>query len=647
MTTEPGDREFQARILRLDGRADAGANAGSGEFERRLVGFCVAANLAQSGQSLAMFSRRLGVSKGHVSKMTVGASRAFVGLLDMNRSVVGGDDEHAQRLESRLSEFFDEIRPGERNSSSDSVLDWLARYSVRGTRADNVRNVLLRSEIALKRCELLDFGVANLDREVRDSLEDLARLASGPFGGALIAGRRCAELGLLVPRAFFDVMERHLFQSPVGFRLLRTLDRFMQLWHDPRAQHTNERFGEVRTRMGPLLERLAKEGGIDPYPGAEWGISLAQDCLRAGSDGLVARRWLTAIINDPGAAERARVAAAWVLLSFPEERTKEADKASILQALRAPSGATSGDDLSSKWADLFDDFDYLVDSTRRQRDRFEQVAETFHSEHEAVKIAVESVVDEDSQLAGLRSGLISLIFAALVTPDTRVRRMLVESVVAAELVPTVWRVLTALVDRANSRQSDRPEALSDGVRESALYFLSRIRQPEPCVVTAFRRAVIEGDDAAAQTSLWGIGDVWREDLWHRLNGGLGNPNSFDDVVETLVMAARGRRGAGNDTLDTTPRQRVAAAHALAAMASTVPPRDRRGRGDSESPDGLDEGTAEAHLERARFVLSRAFEDLRTLTAIDDASKHVKRLGGWGDALLRRPGIPDPVEAASM
>lgn len=639
MTTEPGEREFQARIIRPDGRPQPGAKVSTGEFERRLVGFCVAANLAQSGQSLATFSRRLGVSKGHVSKMTVGASRAFVGLLDMNRSAASDDDEHAQRLESRLSEFFDEIRPGERHSSSDSVLDWLARYSVRGARADSVRNVLLRSEIALKRCELLDFGVANLDREVRDSLEELACLASGPFGGALIAGRRCAELGLLVPRAFFDVMEKHLFGSPVGFRLLRTLDRFMQLWHDPRAQHTSDRYGEVRTRMGPLLERLATEGGMDPYPGAEWGISLAQDCLSAGSDGVVARQWLSAIVDDAGAADRARVAAAWVLLSFPPEakdgdgpRLVAQDRESIVGALEACEGMTSRSDFASKWAALFRDFDHLVDRERTQRDRFEQISKVFHVEYAAVKSAVSAVIDDESSLAGLRKGLVSLIFAALVTPDARVRRMLVESVVAAELVPTVWQTLTSLLE--GSREDHGIPPLSDGVRESILYFLSRIRQPEPCVVATFHRAVVHGDDPAAQTSLWGIGDVWREDLWWRLSEPTADSLAFDQVVRTLVSAASGRRGTAADPHPATARQRIAAAHALAAMASTLPPGEQA----AELP---------APLTRARSALSDAFEELgaKDPAAADaELSAQVNKLAAWGDRLLTVPGIVNPISA---
>jgi hypothetical protein len=555
-------------------------------FEQRLMGFCVAAQLDQLGETRSWWAERLGLSKSHISKMTVEPSSAFVEQLDLEL-----ESGEAQRLGPRLSDFYAELRPRERREHSQPVLDWLARYP-RTVGERTVAGTLLESEVALKRCELLGrSGKAERDATIGRSITRLLSLASGPYGGSTVAHQRCAELGLRVPRAFFSALNVHFSRSPVGFRLLRTLDRFVNVWRGLGNDPDTTRNLEVEKQLASLLRRLARASSasshLDPYPGAEWGITLARDCLRTGQERLLAHEWLAGVSQNDWASDRERLYAAWVRVSHPDG----AASVDIAASLR-----TSNSPHLRQWSDLLERYDNLV--ALESKDREQQVMKCFPElwtgVHEAVRA---SAVKRD--FGGVSSALESIIFAALVTPDSRTRRSLIESVAAAGLVSPTIRVLVRLY----------ADDLAPAVRETIVFFLSRMREPNAEVAALFRQAASCGHPDVEHSALWGLGDIWRRD-------------DVLELPETLAVLEQG--AVASISAATYPRARIAAAHALAVISFTV----------RSDPDA---GRAVAE------VLGRV-ENAQT----DDlAGTTVAALCGWGARLGQLDKSDDVVDPTSL
>lgn len=106
------------------------------------------------------------------------------------------------------------------------------------------------SEVALEKCRMLErAGGADYDDDVRESLQELMIVTSGPYGGSLISLHQCAEIGLLVPTTFLEEVEQTLNTSPLGFRMLRTLDRFVRLWQAPGPAHSRQRQQGVEVHL--------------------------------------------------------------------------------------------------------------------------------------------------------------------------------------------------------------------------------------------------------------------------------------------------------------------------------------------------------------------------------------------------------------
>jgi HEAT repeat protein len=529
MARQPGESPFRAPITGI-GAESSGSRGDDGAFERALLGFCVTALLDRRasefpGETRAWWAERLRMSKSHVSKMVETPSANFIDRLDLalteiaSDSPVQPDAPGGRRLNPLLSDFYAELRPSERRDASRSVLKWFARYQPRIS--PQVREVLMQSEIALERCSMLEGrGAAAYDDLVRSSLRELLLVVSGPYGASTMAHHQCAELGLLVPSVFFDALEETLDRSPLGFRVLRTLDRFIKLWRGLGADPNPQRKHEVDTRLTRLLSKLARVGQtfpfIDPYPGAEWGISLARECLLIKGAGSLAFDWLGQTFSDDDYADRARLYAAWVVV-----RNGPATwRAKALSELSAASASP----YLRRWANLIDEIgvgpDEALAGPDSHADQF--VRDAFSAELASVRAAVEAHAN-DPAYRGVRDALESVIFSALVTPDGRLRRALIEAVVNAGLVRPAASVLDELLGIGQGRSG----SLSDpGLRETAVFLLGRLRQPSSERVSFLSELItVDRDRPVVHAAVWCLGDIWRSDV------------DFSGVLEKLLEAA--------------------------------------------------------------------------------------------------------------
>jgi len=188
-----------------------------------------------------------------------------------------------------------------------------------------------------------------------------------------------------------------------------------------------------------------------------------------------------------------------------------------------------------------------TEEARASVERFEAlVREEFAGDALRVDQAVESEMGGASY-AGLTRALSSLLFAALVTPDGRLRRAMIEGVANAGLVAPAADILSALLGiDADSRQDDLV-LVDDGLRETAIFLLGRLRQPKNSDRVAGLRelAMSSSSGAVKHAAVWAIGDLWKQDL------------NVDVALQPLASIATG---------DSPWVTRVAAAHVLAIMA---------------------------------------------------------------------------------
>ncbi len=530
MPRKPEKSWFVAPPLRIEPQG-----GGPDHFGQTLVGFCVTGQLDQQPMARAWWADRLGVSRSHMTKMVVEPSVPFLEQLDFVLSDVGS----SQRLPPRLLEFYSDNCPEERAFNSQPVIEWMARNPEVLSRGP-VSDYLLHSEVAVMRCHLRDRYDMENDPTVTKSIDELLTLASGPYGGSNLAHQRCAELGLLVPETFFDALTRHFDTSPVGFRLLRTLDRFVRIQRRQEADPAIFRPGRTRTdyRIAALLTRLeqvwSRARYLDPYPGAEWGISLTRDVLRGGRVSMLARSWLTTATESEGGSDRERLYAAWVAIStapHPHRTSRIAD------SLKSSPSA-----LLERWGELFGNLDHL--RSQSEEDRRETILDYFPVERDRVAKAMAEHCGAE-ELSGVRDALESVILAALITPDGRYRRSLIEAIVAAGLVTPTSNVL---VDICGS------EDIPDGIRESIIFFLSRLRQPTGEVIEVLSNAIDEDTcPNVAHAALWGMGDIFRDSV--------PQPDKIRDLLERAITSPKANFSA---------RHQVAAAHALAVMAKSLP-----------------------------------------------------------------------------
>jgi hypothetical protein len=594
---KPDPSQFAAPVVRFD---PAPPDDAADRFEPQLLGFCVTARLDQDAHSRTWWADRLGISRSHMVKMAAEPTLAFVEQLDLALA----DEKSGQRLRPRLSDLYGDVRPDHRADNPQPVLEWLARDPSMLEHRPIVANALLRSEVALTRCRIRGktHGIED-DTVVERSLQDLLRLASGPYGGSTVAHQRCAEIALLVPETFFRAITRHFDRSPVGFRLLRTLDRFVNVWRRRESDPDMIRMGRGRidTRLASLLRRLGHASmairHLDPYPGAEWSNTLARDCLRTGRELKLARDWLQSTYDDVGASDRERLYAAWARVSHSDEETKESQAVQTLLAAESP--------LLRRWGLLFTGTTRLRELsteqwTERARDAFEPEAR-FVDDATARHIT-------DPSLEGVRKSLNSVIFAALVTPDGRLRRNLVEAVTAAGLVAPTAAVLLDVYHAEENAHT------YSGIREAVIFFLSRLRQPSDDVIALFLRAAAEKDPFVAHVALWGLGDLF----------GVGEVNRIPDLLDTLGAIARSPDGSS------PARVRIAATHALAVIAKNLP-------ATHENQAVVDGGMAVVQ------VLRRVSETQRQ----SGVGRIISALSEWGERMNAGKDLIDPTKLGAV
>jgi hypothetical protein len=542
-----GESTFKAPVA----RPWAAESEGGDEFERSLLGFCVGSILDQrvaGGENRTYWAGRLGLSKSHISKMTESPTPAFIErfVLELKNS----DPENTNRLVPLLSDFYADIRPPERHPLSRHVLKWFARFNPHASH--QLTTALFMSEVALEKCRMLErAGGADYDDDVRESLQELMIVTSGPYGGSLISLHQCAEIGLLVPTTFLEEVEQTLNTSPLGFRMLRTLDRFVRLWQAPGPAHSRQRQQGVEVHLPRLIGKLASATSagsfIDPYPGREWGTALAGECLKFDRSDLTppAVEWLRHTIKDPDVAERGRLHAAWVL------GCARADQRDEIIALLAAGGLS----MQERWLSLipegFSAYGAGVEGVERDA-RVEAFGRSVRAEFVRETSQIRGAIDArmpGELYAGLTRALSSLLFAALVTPDGRHRRALIEAVANAGLVAPTADVLCALLglDGATSEELVLVDA---GFRETAIFLLGRLRQPKNAerVTQLARLAGSDPSPTVRHAAVWAIGDLWRKDLSAEIG-----------VLDQLKSIATSD--------DATPwATKIAAAHALAIIA---------------------------------------------------------------------------------
>ncbi len=502
-------------------------------FAQRLMGFVVAGQLDQHPMSRRWWAAHLDVAPSTITKMTEEPSGALVAKLDLALLAQRSD----QRLLPRLSDLYTDIQPS--NARDKGLLEWLARQPVSveelPTRRPRVAEQLLRSELALKRCEVFyESGDIDVDPIVEEALRRLLVLASGPYGASNVAHHQCAQLGAEVPDLFFRLLEQHFDRSPVAFRLLRTLDRFVNVWASRESDPRSMRQGRERVdrSLSSLLNRLghaAQHGRIvDPYPGSEWAITLVRDFLRLHPDSDTATEWLANACCDERASARERSYAAFTIAA--RSATASAPSAA-LDSLRQSSSS-----VLRRWADL-------LDGTDLQRlppiDRQSAMEQPFQVEKEIVSSAIASTWP--AALDGIRSSMHQLVFASLVTADGRLRRNLIEAVVAAGLVTPSVPVLRRIWDTCDD----------NSVREAVIFFLSRLREPSEHLIELFMEAAQDDDRAVSHAAVWGLGDLFKPGQEHAYQAPV---KLLDDIVSNGSMASI-----------SDAKIRIAAAHARAII----------------------------------------------------------------------------------
>lgn len=568
VTANPSD--FRAPLLLAERSSktstdeDAQRDVDSDVERLKLVGFAITALLERHPASRTWWATRLDVSKGHITKMASQPTRDFVLRFD---AALAEERSADQRLRPQLADFLEDVLPEQVPENPRRVLETIAREPLAGVIFSRpVEDALLWSEVALARAQIQPFA-RDLDRDrlVRTSIDQLLRIASGPYGASHVAAQRCAELGLLAPAAFLELTRRHLYQSPVGFRALRCLQRFAYVWRrrqaEPRAEAASK--GLVEAGLIDLLIDLAGQRRpswtshdsatptavyVDPYPGGEWGIGLARERLKARRANLRALQWLRRIVIDDKRNDRERLYATFCIIGHVRDRQPFLDKL-----------AASGSMLAKTWAQVFSGWDPATGTKAigyEARKRFAELADDV-DELTATKL-------DQFGLGSLHSAMSSVVFAALITPDGRWRRALIEGVVAGGIVEPAVLILHAIYERARD----------PSIREATLFFLSRLREPRGTMDYLSKAATaIDEDPFVLHTALWAMGDVF----------GKLNAKDIDKFAPILLERAIHRVGAkpagklGHESLEAPlieERVRIAAAHALAVMGANADTKKR-------------------------------------------------------------------------
>ena len=248
-------------------------------------------------------------------------------------------------------------------------------------------------------------------------------------------------------------------------------------------------------------------------------VALARNCLRTGHEGDLAKQWLLMELNRTDSSDRARLYAALSIVEYAQQEL-QAEVVTVLN---------SGSCLLRRWGKLLQEFGTFsqipMDALRNE----------FANEIALVKVGLE---DWPDHLYEVRDAFESLVVAAILTPDGRLRRNLIEAVVGAGLVGPAVRTFSKIY-----RSMDDP-----GLTEPALFLLSRLRQPEPEVIDALTEAALGGDTQIAQTALWGLGD-----LYNSQSEQLYSHGAIDALFKAIEMPS-------------SDEAAVAAAHALAVIA---------------------------------------------------------------------------------
>jgi hypothetical protein len=454
--------------------------------------------------------------------MTTSPSSGFVEQLDI---AIGDEPQsqlvRGQRLSSRLADFYDELLPEDELETA-NVLDWLARLqSPTKDKNESVTQILLASELALKRCQIRSARRDISDDEfVRKSLNDLLILASGPYGAAATANRRAAEIGVWAPNLFFDLMNDHLAKSPVGFRLLRTMDRFVNVWqvhaqHPIVARHGRLHVSAKIARLLRQLGRISTEDSIeDPYPGAEWGLTLARDCLRNGEAVEEALPYLIDQCTKNKTSERERLYAVYSLAQLLPSGGRITDQST--DAIRQAWTGSRGNDslLISQWMDILSGESTDPSTTFRSTSIYRRIEEAVH----------DTFADKwPADLGLIKDATGSVVLSAIVTPDGRLRRNLIESVIAAGIVCPVLEVLLNLYVGLSSPDIDR---------ETILFLICRLSQPNEPTIELMRN-VIESESNSTSlrhTALWSLGDLYRSDKDYLFGGLIEQVMNYVDNV---------------------------------------------------------------------------------------------------------------------
>lgn len=504
-----------------------------------LMSFCVSARLASSGWTRAEWAAKLVIKPSYLSAMASLPTDAFIANFDRMAPPQSG----GQRLTPLLSGPYAEVSSDNGRSDAEG---WLSIYfDLLGRQNYPIVAPLLRSEVVIARCRHPREGDAlRFDPRSSSALEALMTIASGPYGGSLLAMQRCAELGQLIPEPFFDCIESHLNNSPVGFRLLRTLDRFVRSSLDGKS-HIDSEHGQIvemglRRLLMSLIMRKDHSSFLDPYPGGEWGISLAHERLKIRNRDRYALSWSKQTAADRSRSPRERLYASWVYFNFSRRYQ------SMRGVLDSPDSR-----VVQHWQSILDS---LVNKGQSICESFPDVAVRERAFSNAVRgdayfeairsTIIKSVTSSDVHKS-LHDAFSSIIHSILITPNGRLRRSLIESIPAASLV---LEAIPIFMDVYN--EFDDPF-----VRETILFCMGRFREPSPQVVETLLAAASSHQSDLARTGLWAIGDVLPNDVRF--------VHLLTTFAESLRAGALGELVGGRENA----RLRIAAAHSLAISAS--------------------------------------------------------------------------------
>jgi hypothetical protein len=459
----------------------------NGELRDRLTRSVIAARLDLSGRSRAWWAEELSISPSAVSHALSGGPIATLEMAYTQHTSRGSSTTRTQDLPARLP-----IASPGRDVFLPSLLplaDFCGLFvGLNGAplQPRTPAEALVRAMTVVGSLrgggKQKGQGIS-IPRIVEDLVAYLALCATGPYGVATEAHELLVQLASLLPAPVALELKR-TFSHPMGFRLLRTyasiVDRLASGAERRVDQFAIDHIGNA------IRETLMSDGFSDIYPGREWTVAALGRLLVYSSD---QSRWadqmLRAVCADPTLSFRQRAQAWWILRRHGIEDVKFLGDGPADNLLRAVSR-------------------HVTSATE-----YESLITEKSSDYQAMNSKLlQSFVNLPKHLT---ETVCSIVLAAVFTPDAQLRRMMIESIVAADLA----RIVTESLGEVVLSVSVSVDAL-----ESIVFLMCRLR--DSSAIATFCALTTHSDSNVSYAAQWGLGDVFRYPSADAIDGAIAS-----------------------------------------------------------------------------------------------------------------------------